>query len=338
MGLQCDQCRDGFFALSATNPQGCSPCNCNTDGTVLAIDTCHATSGQCQCKENVMGLKCDQCINVTTGLTALNEDGCSPCDCNVNGSLSSVCHTSTGACQCKPGIGGVRCDECLDGYFDFSEDGCKPCTCHLNGSVSNVCDKASGVCTCAPNVEADLCDTCFSGFYNISAGCIECGCYTNGTINGTISCDEDSGQCSCKDNVEGRTCDTCQRGYTALTAANDAGCEMCNCSEFGTDQSGFICDPVSSQCECLPTATGYRCDDCVSGFYSTAEGCMECDCDPNGSSSGMCEVETGDCPCNEGVGGERCDFCLSGFFQFPRYMSQACILKICEQNNLYLSP
>jgi usherin len=318
IGLKCNQCEEGFFALSASNRQGCSPCNCNTDGTVSASDACHATTGQCSCKANVMGLKCDQCVNGTTRLSALNVDGCSFCECDSIGSLSTVCDTVAGACECKPGVGGNNCEECLDGYFGFSDEGCQPCMCNERGSTSTLCDKETGACVCRPNVERRVCDTCSGGYYNLSAGCVDCGCNTDGTVDGNATCLQDSGQCPCKENVEGRTCGTCSSGFTALSGGNPAGCEACNCSELGTDLSGSICDPLSSQCECLPSATGHRCDSCVSGFRITQEGCVECDCNPNGSSSSVCDIGSGECPCNQGVGGERCDFCISGFFNFPR--------------------
>ena len=320
IGIKCDTCKEGFFSLSASNPQGCSSCNCNTDGTVEANIACHTTTGQCSCKANVMGLKCDQCVSGTTRLSALNEDGCSLCDCNTDGSISSVCDPVTGTCECKPGVGGIRCDECMDGYFGFSDEGCQPCVCDPSGSNSTVCDKDTGACTCKPNIEGHVCDSCSGGYYNLSAGCVECGCNTDGTVDRNSSCYQDSGQCVCKENVEGRTCDTCSGGFTMLTADNTVGCEACNCSEFGTDLTGSICDPITSQCECLPSATGQRCDDCVAGFYATPEGCMACQCDPNGSSSSVCDVTSGECPCNDGVGGERCEFCLSEFFGFPRYI------------------
>ena len=320
IGTQCDVCRDGFFALSSANPQGCSSCNCDTDGTVMASVTCNTITGQCQCKENVVGLKCDQCINGTTVLSGTNSLGCSPCTCNSQGSLSSDCHPETGACECKPGVGGIFCDECLDGYFGFSDTGCELCSCNTSGSLSNVCNKDTGVCSCIPNVEGSDCNVCVSGFYDLPAGCVECGCNTDGTLGGNNTCHAVTGQCECKENVEGRTCDTCMSGYTGLTASNTAGCAECNCSQFGTDFTGSICEPITSQCECLPSATGDRCDNCVSGFYSISAGCVECECNPDGSSSNVCDVENGDCPCNVGVGGRQCDFCLAGFFQFPRYM------------------
>lgn len=320
VGLQCDTCRDGFFALSATNPQGCSLCNCNTDGTVNAGVTCDAITGQCQCKENVMGLKCDQCINGTTSLSSINELGCSPCVCDPDGSVSSNCNAVSGACVCKPGVGGLLCDQCLDEYFGFSETGCERCTCNASGVESNVCNKTTGECPCLANVEGQSCDVCASGYYNLTAGCGECGCDSRGTVGGNEMCDTVSGQCQCKGNVEGRTCGACVSGFTNLNASDMFGCTECDCSDFGTNRTGSVCDPVTSQCHCLPSATGLRCDGCVDGFYSTAVGCVECGCDPDGSSSGVCDVDNGQCPCNDGVGGRECDVCLAGFFQFPRYV------------------
>ena len=36
-------------------------CECNTNGTANGDDTCDQATGQCNCTENVEGLKCDTC-------------------------------------------------------------------------------------------------------------------------------------------------------------------------------------------------------------------------------------------------------------------------------------
>ena len=33
-GLLCNKCKPGYYNLSKTNPLGCSPCNCNSFGTI----------------------------------------------------------------------------------------------------------------------------------------------------------------------------------------------------------------------------------------------------------------------------------------------------------------
>ena len=47
----------GYWGLG-TDPQGCQPCNCDVGG---AYDVnCDQRSGQCRCRPNVIGQKCDQ--------------------------------------------------------------------------------------------------------------------------------------------------------------------------------------------------------------------------------------------------------------------------------------
>lgn len=319
IGQTCNTCEESFFGLSSDNPTGCENCGCNTAGTFDASITCHSQTGQCLCKGNVDGLKCDQCRNGTTGLHALNPLGCSECTCNHTGSVSNNCDPLSGSCECKPGVGGPLCDRCLSGYFGFSDAGCQPCTCHSEGAMSSVCSSATGECTCRDNVIGRSCDSCADGFYNISASCVPCGCNTAGTLGGNDTCDMVIGQCECKSNVDGRTCNTCSAGFTNLSASNPDGCSPCSCFMPNTDTSGIVCDPVTSQCECDASATGLQCGTCRDGFYFTPEGCAPCNCSVQGSASSVCDTMTGQCTCvGGGVGGRVCDRCLPGFFQFPK--------------------
>jgi usherin len=319
IGLKCDVCRPGFANLNASNPDGCSPCDCNTAGTFNARDTCDSESGQCLCKDNVEGLKCDRCRAGTTSLSADNPLGCEGCSCDPIGSVSTDCDSATGLCSCKPGVTGARCDLCLPEFTELSAAGCIPCTCHVNGSVSNVCNSTSGQCPCVPGAVGMTCDSCEPGFYSVSAGCVPCDCDVAGSINGSMSCDQVDGQCNCKTNVRGRTCDTCVPGFTALQESNPDGCSGCDCFSPNTLSSGVLCDPVTSQCECNTMATGLRCERCQDGFYLTSEGCVPCGCDDRGSMSSTCNKTTGACDCQSaGVTGRRCDTCSPGFFQFPR--------------------
>ena len=319
LGLKCDVCRPGFSNLTADNPAGCTACGCNTAGTFNAMDTCNAEDGQCLCKGNVEGLKCDRCRPGTTSLSIDNPLGCEGCVCDSIGSVLTQCDPVTGSCICKPGVTGPRCDMCISGFSNLSNTGCVECSCNLEGSTSNVCDPLTGRCPCLPNVNGTRCDMCAAGFYNLSSGCSSCGCNTAGTVGGDESCNLTTGQCNCKSNVQGRICDTCNSGFTDLLQSNPDGCSVCNCFPPNTNASGMVCDPITSQCVCLPSATGLRCESCVDGFYMTSSGCVPCGCNLDGSNSSVCHKTTGNCPCQSaGVTGRTCDTCLPGLFQFPR--------------------
>ena len=282
--------------------------------------TCNSESGKCVCKLNVEGLKCDQCVNGTQGLSASNPDGCSICNCNSIGSINDDCDTQTGQCNCKPGVTGISCDQCIAGFYGFSESGCQTCECTNIGSESFICDVDTGICSCLDGFEGQSCDVCATGFFNFSAGCTPCKCSDDGTISGFVDdCDTIDGQCQCKDNVDGRECDSCKPNFTNLQGSNSNGCSPCDCVLNNTDTSDLLCNPVSSQCTCLPSAAGLRCDSCQDGFYSDSESCLSCDCVTNGAVNASCNSLNGQCFCvNSNIGGRTCDQCLSGHYDFPK--------------------
>ena len=85
----CSPCKDGFTSdlnfsndnRSANDTSGlneCKPCNCSEVGSFGYI--CHKSTGQCQCKENFIGLKCDKCRN---GFR-LTANGCQQERCWLN--------------------------------------------------------------------------------------------------------------------------------------------------------------------------------------------------------------------------------------------------------------
>lgn len=114
---------------------------------------------QCQCKENVMGERCDQC---KTGYFSLSEGNPSGCDdCHPDGSLSSY----NGECVCKPSVTGDKCNQCKEGYYGLSinSNGCRKCDCDLGGS-KDVCAAMDGECRCRPNLKGD-CTTVSDHYY-----------------------------------------------------------------------------------------------------------------------------------------------------------------------------
>ncbi|GFR82556.1 usherin [Elysia marginata] len=154
-GRACDRCKPGFYLLTAANPDGCLPCSCNILGVARGDVSCNQLTGQCNCKANVQGLRCDECKNGFFSLTSANPDGCTACNCNPVGSTSIFCNPNDGQCLCKTRVQGVKCDECKDGFFNFT-NGCDSCLCNARGKEDGtVCDKASGRCTCKRNTEGE---------------------------------------------------------------------------------------------------------------------------------------------------------------------------------------
>ena len=64
--------------------------------------------GQCPCKRNAAGQKCDSCKPGFFSLSEDNPDGCSPCDCDPVGVRAGdiTCDPTTGQCNCKSNVRG----------------------------------------------------------------------------------------------------------------------------------------------------------------------------------------------------------------------------------------
>ncbi|XP_028580478.2 usherin [Podarcis muralis] len=323
-GRQCNQCQDGFYNLQQSDPDGCSPCNCNTSGTVNGDITCHQNSGQCKCKENVIGLRCDHCNFGYKLLHTLKNDGCEPCQCNIHGSVNNFCNPFTGQCNCKENIKGLYCDACIDGFYGLDAFGCKPCDCQMAGSVfGTACDHYTGQCICKPNFGERRCSDCLDGYYQVqqndSLACLPCNCDKAGTVNGSSLCDKSTGQCPCKASVTGLRCSQCMPHTYNLTTQNFLGCEICDCDPLGTGP-GTVCDQLNGQCVCLPHHHGRRCNVCKPGFYASLRGingCIPCLCHPTGSVEEVCNSLTGQCICQDSsVAGKRCDHCRDYYYGF----------------------
>ena len=83
--------------------------------------SCHPVTGQCSCRENVVGLLCNSC---QTNFYDFNSGaGCSACNCNPVYSSNLQCDGSSGVCSCKPGINGGKCTGCADQFYNLTNQG-----------------------------------------------------------------------------------------------------------------------------------------------------------------------------------------------------------------------
>ncbi|XP_071346604.1 laminin subunit alpha-3-like isoform X2 [Trachinotus anak] len=135
IGQQCTKCATGYYGFPY-----CRPCEC---GRRL----CDEVTGRCICPPQTVKPACDVCQNQTFNYHPLL--GCEGCECSPDGIRASAgpdCESVTGQCNCKPRIGGRKCDRCAAGYFRFPD--CVPCNCNQGGVTPNVCHPDTGRCLC----------------------------------------------------------------------------------------------------------------------------------------------------------------------------------------------
>ncbi|UXI15568.1 troponin C [Sarcoptes scabiei] len=120
-GPDCDQCIDGYEGdPTKQTDHDCWPkndfdqrnCYCNLNGT-KDIDNCLANTnenqnGQCQCKENVEGDRCDRCLEGHFHLSKENPMGCLQC----------FCHGKTNQCKSKNHLYWSRIEANFSNFYE----------------------------------------------------------------------------------------------------------------------------------------------------------------------------------------------------------------------------
>ncbi|CAG03826.1 unnamed protein product, partial [Tetraodon nigroviridis] len=117
-------------------------------------------------------------------------------------------------------------------------------------------------------------------------------------------------QCACPQGYRGPSCQECDAGYTRASSGLYLGtCERCNCHGHASS-----CDPESGSClQCLHNTAGPRCERCQPGYYGNpvtggAQACQPCPCPGTASSnqfSSTCYQDTDGQP--------TCDSCPPGY-------------------------
>ncbi|CAF1272511.1 unnamed protein product [Adineta steineri] len=215
-------CRQALYSLSATFNDQASQCLCDVRGSVNPNGQCEPYGGQCSCKPNVIGRRCDRCRTGYWGFP-----NCRQCTCPTK-----ICNELTGDCICPPRVTGRYCDQCAPRTYGFDPlIGCEDCQCRIEGVINGRldCDLRTGQCPCRENIGSRTCDRCAPGHYDYPR-CMKCDCDTAGTLEPI--CDTYTGTCLCKENVYGPRCDRCTDSTFALLSDNPKGCTNCYC--FGS--------------------------------------------------------------------------------------------------------
>ncbi|XP_078492225.1 uncharacterized protein LOC100175399 [Ciona intestinalis] len=297
-------------------------CDCDLEGSIN--EDCNPCSGECSCKTNVVGRRCDVCANATYGL---GDSGCQACNCNPLGTKDPLidCDVTTGQCLCRPDVTGRACDRCVEGFYGFPE--CRPCEC---GGHSVSCDRVTGVCTSCDGMRTgDHCERCIAGHFSDSDQCVPCNCNGNIDRSDPDACDPNTGEClKCLHNTQGPRCEQCKDFYFGDALSNS--CTKCECDITGTDSStcnsnGKCRCGADGECSCLPNFEGSSCDSCIAGSWRSSSelACQKCACQKIGIVlNSTCDAATGQCVCKGQYRGKSCESCAAGYVR--RSADEAC--------------
>ncbi|XP_018431602.1 PREDICTED: laminin subunit beta-1-like [Nanorana parkeri] len=328
MPVLAEMCIMLLCSISAIIHDGSLPCLCDLQGSLSAV--CDKIGGQCMCKPNVIGQRCDQCAPGTYGF---GPYGCSKCDCDPQGSFSRFCNPITGQCQCHGSVAGRQCNQCLPGQWGFPH--CKPCQC--NGH-SEDCDPRTGACIgCRDFTSGRHCEKCLDGYYGdpiLGTGqqCRPCPCPgypgTQNYHGSSCYADRDSSHivCLCAPGYTGSRCDRCSSGYFGNPDQDGGECRPCQCNNNIDPTDPESCDSRTGMClNCLHNTDGHHCGECKAGYFGSAilRNCRRCTCNELGTLQSHCTRDTcycdrvtGHCPCRANVIGKNCDQCAPNYWNF----------------------
>ncbi|VDK43423.1 unnamed protein product [Anisakis simplex] len=321
-------------------------CDCDATGSVSGI--CTAKGGQCDCKPNVVGRRCDRCAVGTYGF---GPSGCTACECDSVGSLNNICDKQSGQCLCRErGITGRQCNQCQPGFWSFPD--CRVCQCNDHASI---CDQKTGACIeCRDLTDGYYCDRCKDGYYGdprlgVNLPCKPCPC-PGGLDSGFQHADTcylrpgtDSESpdvvCNCKSGYTGERCASCAINHWGNPNELGGSCERCDCNgniDLSVENS---CDAVTGDClKCLHHTEGQQCENCMDGYFGDAKirSCQRCVCNDLGTNrtAGACDRVSGQCVCLPNVIGQQCDVCAPQHFDLAS--GKGCEACSCDPNGVLL--
>ncbi|XP_063397507.1 uncharacterized protein LOC134681792 [Mytilus trossulus] len=202
--------------------------------------------------------------------------------------------------------------------IQFSTD--STCSAEITHSSNVHCDKFQLM------KDMDIENRCIQGYArkgtryikckSITSACLPCKCNTTGSVSNI--CHPETGQCQCKEHFLGHNCDIeikqdCKLSdWTSWFACNKAcgnGGEQKRYRHIVVQQKGH-----GKQCKDNEVETKKCFNKCCDGTFECKDSskcsigikCQPCNCDHEGSLSGICQHVNGACSCKSSKIGRRC--------------------------------
>ncbi|KAK2114322.1 hypothetical protein P7K49_008588 [Saguinus oedipus] len=158
-GRYCELCADGYFG-DAVDAKNCQPCLCNANGSFSEI--CHGQTGQCECRANVQGQRCDECKSLNMPVVLLSVwQAASDSSMRADRFVLAVSHKYIAFLikTVKQKQAFLRCQTGLtpNMWRDPEKRFCVLCDCDPAGSVSPQCD-ITGRCVCKSGFTGKQCN------------------------------------------------------------------------------------------------------------------------------------------------------------------------------------
>uniref|UniRef100_A0A7N6BTS6 Laminin, beta 4 n=1 Tax=Anabas testudineus TaxID=64144 RepID=A0A7N6BTS6_ANATE len=323
-GPHCERCRPFLYQdprRTRDDPHACISCDCDPAGS-QGGGLCDALTGQCVCKENVEGQRCNRCKHGFFGLRQDNADGLACC--NVESGSQFSYNLSHLPCFCVQ-----------EGFWGLGNSvyKCSPCDCDIGGAHSNMCSQEDGQCECLPNMIGRHCSDPAPGYFlpSLDYFLYEAELRITWTGLGWVKVSEGAGLRFTVDNLTSSMefqlvirYETEVRRTIKVLLLQQFCC--CRCNPIGSLSQS--CTKLGGFCECKLNVIGHCCDTCAPlTFDFGPDGCKPCECDPQGSMSELCDQVRGQCACRLRVTGRQCNHCQNGFWDFP-------FCRPCECNGL----